>query len=50
LFFLRRMGYSTGHGWPLKFEKQYDDAKTPQGRLYVAIRRVEHFIKTKGRE
>jgi hypothetical protein len=37
-------------GWPVKFETAYTAAKTPQGRLYVAIRRVEHFIKTHGRE
>jgi hypothetical protein len=48
LFFLPRMGYKIG--WPLKFQEAYDHAQTPQGRLYVAIRRVEHFTKTKGRE
>jgi hypothetical protein len=37
-------------GWPKKFDAAYAAAKTPQGRLYVAIRRVEHFIKTKGRQ
>ena len=37
-------------GWPKKFDVAYAAAKTPQGRLYVAIRRVEHFIKTKGRQ
>lgn len=37
-------------GWPAKFEEAYRAAKTPQGRLYVAIRRVEHFLATKGRE
>jgi hypothetical protein len=37
-------------GWPKKFDAAYAAAKTPQGRLYVAIRRVEHFIKTKGKQ
>lgn len=37
-------------GWPDKFAEAYENAKTPQGRLYVAIRRVEHFLATKGRE
>lgn len=47
---LREEESSLGMGWPEKFGKAYKDARTPQGRLYVAIRRIEHFIKTKGRE
>jgi hypothetical protein len=39
-----------GNGWPEKFEEAYRNAKTPQGRLYVAIRRVEHFLRKGGRE
>lgn len=39
-----------GNGWPEYFENAYTAAKTPQGRLYWAIRRVEHFLKTNGRE
>lgn len=31
-------------GWPKKFEAAYAAAKTPQGRLYVAIKRVEFFL------
>lgn len=52
LFFFGRMLNERGNnlGWPTQFEEAYDNAKTPQGRLYVAIRRVEHFIKTRGRE
>ncbi len=41
---------NTTTGWPTKFEEMYNQAKTPQGRLYVAIQRVNHFIKTKGRQ
>jgi hypothetical protein len=48
LFFFNYMDGT--YGWPEKFEVMYKAAKTPPGRLYVAIRRVEHFIKTRGRE
>jgi hypothetical protein len=37
-------------GWPEQFRSQHDKAKTQQGRILAAIRRVEHFIKTQGRE
>jgi len=37
-------------GWPDNFQHMYENAQTPQGRLYAAIRRVEHFIKTNGRQ
>lgn len=53
LFFFSSMLIGHGAkkgGWPHKFEYEYRNAQTPQGRLYVAIRRVEHFVKTKGRE
>lgn len=36
--------------WPAKFDAQYQKAKTPLGRVRVAIRRIDHFIKTKGAE
>lgn len=49
LFFFKRWTASN-NGWPEKFQQMYENAKTPQGRLYAAIRRVEHFIATKGRE
>src|SRR5579859_3840239 len=45
LFFFSSMQESR-RGWPKKFEEAYKNAKTPQGKLYVAIRRVEHFIET----
>lgn len=35
-------------GWPDNFERAYVGAKTQQGRILVAIRRVEFFIRTKG--
>jgi len=49
-FFNRMLQREEGPGWPLQFQEAYENAKTPQGRLYVAIRRVEHFIKTRGEE
>lgn len=49
LFFFANMNEEE-IGWPKKFEEAYRAANTPQGRLYVAIRRVEHFLATKGRE
>jgi len=36
--------------WPLKFKIQYDDAETPLQRAKVGVARIEHFIKTDGRE
>lgn len=46
LFYLRSMLRTKGkYGWPEKFEAAYAAAKTPQGRLYVAIKRVEFFLK-----
>jgi len=49
LFFFKNW---TAHkrGWPDNFQHMYENAQTPQGRLYAAIRRVEHFIKTNGRQ
>jgi hypothetical protein len=38
------------HCWPYEFQARYDRARTPNGRLRVAIARVRHFIKTEGRE
>jgi len=37
-------------GWPERFEKAYLAAKTPPERAKVAAERIEHFIKTKGKE
>jgi hypothetical protein len=37
-------------GWPEKFAKAYLGAKTPRQRAGITARRIEHFIKTKGRE
>jgi hypothetical protein len=51
LFYLRSWTVSHGrYGWPEQFEQMYLTAKTPWGRLYAAILRVKHFIKTCGRE
>lgn len=36
--------------WPSPFREQYDDALGRAGRARVAARRIEHFIKTKGKE
>jgi hypothetical protein len=36
--------------WPLEYEAAYKNAKTPAGRARVAARRIEHFIKTDGKE
>ena len=37
-------------GWPTRFEEAYRSAKTQRGRARVAVRRIDHFIKTKGQE
>ena len=37
-------------GWPQKFSQAYLAAKTPSGKARVAVRRIDHFIKTKGAE
>jgi hypothetical protein len=36
--------------WPLRFAKRYENAKTPRGRASATVARIEHFIKTKGKE
>jgi hypothetical protein len=46
LFYFKEWNKISRQGWPVKFQAMYEAAKTPQGRLYAAIRRVEHFIKT----
>lgn len=43
-------GFVFGHKWPLKFLDAYKNAKTPAGRARVAVRRIDHFIKTNGAE
>ena len=42
--------FSVGGDWPKKFASAYLKAKTPKGRARVAARRIDHFIKTGGRE
>lgn len=37
-------------GWPAKFANRFLRAKTPRGRASATTARIEHFIKTKGRE
>jgi len=49
LFFFKAWNMEN-RGWPIKYQRMYENAKTPQGRLYAAIRRVERFIETDGRE
>lgn len=36
--------------WPAKFSKAYLKAKTRAGKARVAVRRIDHFIATKGAE
>lgn len=36
--------------WPEPYQTEHRFAKTPEGKAKVAIARIEHFIKTKGRE
>ncbi len=39
-----------GHMWPDDYQGDYEDSKTPEEQAAVAIRRIDHFIKTKGEE
>jgi hypothetical protein len=36
--------------WPAKYEQAYHHAKSARGRARVAVRRIDHFIKTQGAE
>lgn len=36
--------------WPPKYSDAYETAKTPRGKASVTLRRIAHFIKTKGAE
>jgi hypothetical protein len=36
--------------WPQPFSDQYGNATTPRMRARIAVRRIDHFIKTKGAE
>lgn len=36
--------------WPEPFGRNYQGAKTPRARVKIAVARIEHFIKTKGKE
>lgn len=49
LFYLKKENPSA-EGWPNSFEQAYLEAATPNERAAVAQQRIEHFIKTKGRE
>lgn len=46
----RLFGGIGGGNWPELFDNAYLKAKTLRGRVRVAARRIEHFIKTEGRE
>lgn len=49
LFFLP--GWNDDYqGWPDKFAKRYNRASTAKGRAKVAADRIDHFIKTRGKE
>jgi hypothetical protein len=37
-------------GWPDRFAEAYYHAKTPRQRAQATARRIEHFIRTKGKE
>ena len=43
------LGWSSD-GWPAKFSKPYVAAKAARQRARIAVARIEHFIKTKGKE
>lgn len=36
--------------WPYKFAKRYENATTARGKVNATVARIEHFIKTKGKE
>lgn len=36
--------------WPRKFARAYTNARRPLTRARIAVRRIDHFIKTKGAE
>lgn len=36
--------------WPYKFQGPYEKAKSAAKRARIAVARIEHFIKTKGKE
>ena len=36
--------------WPEQFRIAFDTAETPEQRAQIAANRIEHFIKTEGRE
>jgi hypothetical protein len=40
----------TRTGWPEKFSKGYTSARSAKQRARITVARIEHFIKTKGRE
>ena len=50
LFFMREHHFSIDRRWPLEFDEAYHRARSDKGRAKVAARRIDHFIKTKGKE
>lgn len=36
--------------WPVKYQVRYREAQTPLARAKAAASRIDHFLKTKGRE
>jgi hypothetical protein len=43
-------GEKRGHCWPIKFAKRFEAATSEIQKAKVTAARIEHFIKTKGRE
>jgi len=36
--------------WPYAFAKAYEDAESPKERAAICVERIDHFIRTEGRE
>lgn len=39
-----------GRKWPEAFANRYNKAKTARGRMNATVARIEHFLKTNGKE
>ena len=50
LFYLDASQSSSEDMWPTRFCASYDRARSAKAKAKVAADRIEHFIKTKGRE
>lgn len=36
-------------GWPARFRRAYEKAKTPAERVQAGVKRIDYFIKTRGK-